>query len=191
MYLIFTSVKKAKARILTSITIAIALSTPIYEKLLLFCMRFVGPTPPRVFIKWAKINFWMLFRHEKLLQLGSVFYNVNATSDEIANSAYELIRGMYSNKAEKKLIEKSSNFTLSDLRYLHFSKAKLKSKFSLEALPPTEGAAKHHAFRVFYQIQLWLGKANLKATDWGWQVKNNHLIPVRSTLPPIPQQLLN
>ena len=77
-----------------------------------------------------------------------------ASSEKIASNAYKLIIDLYSNKAEKKLIEKSSNFSLHDLGYLHFCKAKTKTKFALETLPPTQGFAKQHAFRVYYQLQL-------------------------------------
>ena len=74
---------------------------------------------------------------------------------------------------------------------MHFNKAKIKSTFALETLPPTERAAKQHAFRVFYQVQCWLGNTTLKPTDWGWRVKNNLLIPVGSADKPIPQKLLD
>lgn len=80
-----------------------------------------------------------------------------------------MIRDLYCNKAEKNLIEKSTNFSLNDLRYLHFSKAKVKTNFAFETLPPTEGAMKEHAFQTYYQLQLWLGNS-LNPTDWGWKV---------------------
>lgn len=37
---------------------------------------------------------------------------------------------------------------------------------------------------------MWLGNDKLKATDWGWEVRNNYLQPVCTTDPPMPRQLL-
>lgn len=100
-----------------------------------------------------------------------------------------MIRDLYSNKAEKDLLSKKDNFTLNDLRYLHFSKAKVKSNFAFESLPPTEGAAQQHAFRVYYQLQLWLGNS-LNPKQWGWKAVNNYLVPIGTTDPPLPENLL-
>lgn len=164
---------------------------PELKKIIAFLHAFCGCDTTSCFYKKGKNKLFEVFSPEELLELASVFHNVNATSDDIANSAFRIIRDMYSTQAEKQLIKKTRNFSLGNLRYLHFSKAELKSSFSLETLPPTESAAKQHAFRVYYQIQRWLGNENLAATDWGWYMKNNHLMPVRSTMPPIPKKLLD
>ena len=161
---------------------------PDLQKIIAFLHAFCSCDTTSCFYKLGENKLIDSFAHDRLLELASVFYDENASCNKIADSAYELIRGMYSNKAEKKLIEKSSNFSLNDLRYLHFNKAKIKSTFALETLPPTEGAAKQHSFRVFYQVQCWLGNTTLKPTDWGWGVKNNLLIPVGSANKPIPQK---
>lgn len=126
----------------------------------------------------------------KLQELAKIFYKNDATKDQIARNACILIRNLYSNKAEKTLIQKSNNFSLNDLRYLHYTKAKVKPNFAFETLPPSEGAAKEHAFRTYYQLQLWLGNINLNPTQWGWKVVNNHLVPIGSQDPPMPENLL-
>lgn len=164
---------------------------PDMKQIVMFLHAFSGCDTTSCFYKMGKNKLINCFSHEKLIELASIFYNSTPDVDVLVSNACEIIRGMYSNKAEKKLIEKSNSFSLNDLRYLHFSKAKLKTKFSLESLPPTEGAAKQHAFRVFYQIQLWLGTTNLQATDWGWQIRNEYLIPIGSTDLPIPQKLFD
>lgn len=50
-------------------------------------------------------NKLMEFNQSKLVESASVFNNANAPHDQIASSAFELIKDIYSNKAEKKLIE--------------------------------------------------------------------------------------
>ncbi|XP_043269016.1 uncharacterized protein Nepl16 isoform X1 [Venturia canescens] len=168
-----------------------------YDKLqniVAFIHAFCGCDTTSCFYKLGKSKLIEAFSSETeivtLLELASVFYHENASHDKIAESAFDLIRKMYCTKTEKKLMEKSKSFSLHDLRYLHFSKAKVKKKFSLETLPPTEGAAKQHAFRAYYQLQCWLGRTHLKATDWGWYVRSKFLMPVKSIDPPIPKKLL-
>lgn len=164
---------------------------PNVQKIVAFLHAFTGCDTTSCFYRLGKNRLINSFPAEKLLELSSVFYQKNASSEEIASSAYHLIIGMYSDKSEKKIIDKSPNFTLNDLRFMQFSKAKIKSKFSLESLPPTEGAAKQHAFRVYYQLQQWLGNIDLQATDWGWQIKRGKLLPVGTADPPIPIKLMN
>ena len=164
---------------------------PFLRNRITFLHAFSGCDTTSCFYRIGKNKLIDTVNHEKLLDLSAVFYEKNASSEKIASNAYKLIIDLYSNKAEKKLIEKSSNFSLHDLRYLHFCKAKTKTKFALETLPPTQGSAKQHAFRVYYQLQLWLGNNSLIPTDWGWQIKNKCLLPVGTTDPPIPQKLLS
>ena len=39
-----------------------------------------------------------------------------------------------------------------------------------EKLPPTEDAAKYHAFRVHLQVMQWMG-IEICETEWGWKRK--------------------
>ena len=154
-----------------------------------FLHIFTGCDTTSCFYRQGKKKLISSFEPEKLKELASKFYKKDATAEEIASSAYILIRDLYSNKAEKYLFAKNENFTLNDLRYLHFSKAKIKTNFAFETLPPTEGAAKQHAFRVYYQLQLWLSNC-LNPTQWGWKVAKNHLVPIGTTDEPLPENLL-
>jgi len=75
--------------------------------------------------------------------------------------------------------------SLDDLRYIRYNKEvtkTLSSKFNLATLPPTSAAASQHSFRVYLQVQQWLGN-NLDPTEWGWFMKEGRLHPVPSTLP--------
>jgi hypothetical protein len=44
---------------------------------------------------------------------------------------------------------------------------------------------------VFHQVKEWIGEAdNMEAKDWGWSIENNICVPIRSSLPPAPDELL-
>ena len=62
-----------------------------------------------------------------------------------------------------------------------------------ESLPPTCDAAKCHSYRVYHQVQAWLGNI-LDPTEWGWFLhKGQHvdnLKPVRMQRDAAPASLL-
>ena len=67
------------------------------------------------------------------------------------------------------------------------------SPSSSKTLPPTSAAAKHHSFRVFYQIMKWKGfDDQISPQNWGWKKIDNKLtcMPVATDLPPAPDDLL-
>jgi len=84
--------------------------------------------------------------------------------------------------------------SLNDLRYSMYAKATAKlsltSKFSLASLPPTSAAARQHSFRVYLQVQRWLGMQH-KATDFGWKMLNGNLVPVTTSETAVPEDILN
>lgn len=58
-------------------------------------------------------------------------------------------------------------------------------------LLPTSNAAHFHILRVFHQVKQWIGEAdNMEAKDWGWSIEHNMYVPIRSSLPPAPDELL-
>lgn len=73
-------------------------------------------------------------------------------------------------------------------RYNSFRRSISKIKLDISALPPTEGA-KQHAFRVYYQVQLWLGN-ELPPEQWGWELKHTQLKPVPTKEPVAPEEVL-
>lgn len=84
--------------------------------------------------------------------------------------------------------------SLNDLRYSLYCKATAKlsltSKFVLASLPPTSAAAREHSFRVYLQVQRWLGM-QYEATDFGWKLHNGNLVPVTTSEPAVPEDILN
>lgn len=57
------------------------------------------------------------------------------------------------------------------------------------SLPPTYAAAIYHIYRVYHQVQQWIGN-NLEPKDWGWKLENGILVPTKTHLPPAPEELL-
>jgi hypothetical protein len=40
-------------------------------------------------------------------------------------------------------------------------------------------------------VKQWIGEAdNMEAKDWGWSIEHNMCVPIRSSLPPAPDELL-
>ena len=66
----------------------------------------------------------------------------------------------------------------------------IQNQMQLAALPPTSAAAKEHSFRVYHQVQQWLG-VDLPPTQWGWQLRNRNQQPVLTCQAPAPEKLLN
>ena len=55
----------------------------------------------------------------------------------------------------------------------------MKKRLQPERLPPTESAIKYHSFRVYLQMQQWLG-VDLDETLWGWKKENDVLVPIKT-----------
>ena len=79
--------------------------------------------------------------------------------------------------------------TLNELRFHLFAKSLVKSNFNLASLPPTMEAARQHCFRVYMQVQMWLGN-QMNPLNWGWQASKFGLAPIPTTREPAPQSLL-
>ena len=80
--------------------------------------------------------------------------------------------------------------TLNSLRYKLFVTSAANTKINLARLPPTEDAARHHAYRTYHQVQKWLG-VNKNPTDWGWKLDDQGLTPITITMDPAPQLMIS
>lgn len=124
----------------------------------------------------------LLQKNADLCSAARTFLLEDAEVDELVESGCTIIGAMYGNKL--------NSISLNKLRFLLYKKKCLKSTtFKLESLPPTIAAAKEHIFRVYLQVQQWLGN-ELSATDWGWQKSNVGLRPMYTTDTIIPDELL-
>lgn len=79
--------------------------------------------------------------------------------------------------------------TLDDLRYKRFAKSVTRNHFNLCSLPPTQDSARMHTYRVYHQVQTWLGRYN-DPEEWGWKKTSRMFMPVQNTKPPAPPELL-
>lgn len=173
------------------------------RKLVAFLHSFTGCDTTSGFSgKGKKTAIKSLLCHPNLATLAEIFYdskeNINENEDEdesekerkklefrdvIAKNGCNLIASMYSNK-------KGRIQPLNDVRYLNYTSKTFKSGFKLEKLPPTEGAAIEHSFRVYFQIQKWHG-VEKSAIEWGWKYDaDKNLIPKFTADKLIPEDLL-
>ena len=59
--------------------------------------------------------------------------------------------------------------TLDELRLFKFSQKIVTSTVAVqpESLGPTSNAASFHSLRIYFQIQVWLGRSDMNPLDWG------------------------
>ncbi|XP_076042102.1 uncharacterized protein LOC143026001 [Oratosquilla oratoria] len=83
------------------------------------------------------------------------------------------------------------NDTLDGLRKTKFCNKVGKSSTTVEvhSLPPTTDAAKYHSFRVYCQIQEWMGNC-VDPEKWGWCLRKGQLEPKTMDSPVAPDSLL-
>lgn len=134
--------------------------------------------------KKGKINVLKLLqKRPDLREAAEVFKQENCPPDTLINCGIQFILAMYG--APK------TETSLDNYRYLSFAKCtRLNKPVQLSSLPPTAAAAQQHLFRVYYQIQTWLGR-DLDPKQYGWTSNKNLLEPIPTLLPPAPDELLN
>jgi hypothetical protein len=124
-----------------------------------------------------------LFEKQDLVNCVEVFQNSNSTPQAVITNGIRFLLSVYG--APRKLT------CLDKFRYLSFVKnTRNKKRVQLACLPPTSASAQQHLFRVYYQVQVWLGN-KLDPEDWGWKLVDNTLEPIQTLLPPAPEKLLN
>ena len=71
---------------------------------------------------------------------------------------------------------------LNELRYQLYSEAIAKNSSSVtssvRSLCPTSAAFALHVYRVYHQIQLWLGHDS-NPVVWGWKIRDNLMVPIK------------
>uniref|UniRef100_A0A2S2NF39 Uncharacterized protein n=1 Tax=Schizaphis graminum TaxID=13262 RepID=A0A2S2NF39_SCHGA len=95
------------------------------------------------------MHFVVVTRLPYLLHSIETFYDPIASKDNICKAGEMFILALY-NASEKET-------NLNNYRYQCFAKNVSCSKNVLLTLPPSEAAAREHSFRVYHQIQMWLG----------------------------------
>ena len=94
-------------------------------------------------------------------------------------------------KALVSLYGEKGNDTLDRLRKIKFCNKVAKSSTTVEvqSLPPTTDAAKYHSFRVYCQVQEWMGNC-VEPEKWGWCLRKGQFQPKTMDSPVAPDSLL-
>lgn len=157
---------------------------PHCKKNILFLHAMTGCDTTSTLFGKGKIKVMKMFeKRSDLHNSVEIFQQENCARDALVNAGIHFLLAMYG-------APKSEN-SIDNYRYCSFAKLTRQStavKFQL--LPPTSSAAQQHIFRVYYQIQTWLGK-EIDPEQWGWELKNNILQPITTLLPPASDDLLN
>lgn len=157
---------------------------PHCKQHILFLHAVTGCDTTSAFFNKGKINVMKMFeRRTDLHPSAEVFQQENRSPQEIVDNGIRFVLAMYG-------APKSEN-SIDNYRFLSFAKStRLTTAVKLPSLPPTAAATHQHLYRVYYQMQTWLGK-DMDPQQWGWILNNNVLDPVTTLLPPAPDILLN
>ena len=124
----------------------------------------------------------VLEERNDLREAVKVFYNSELSAESIASVGERLILALCN--APKKFT------SLNIFRFYCSVKCVAGNRSeALENNPPSKAAAEQHSYRVYLQIQAWLGN-NMVPTEWGWKESSIGLLPVETTLPAAPPEVL-
>ncbi|KAJ8889202.1 hypothetical protein PR048_008700 [Dryococelus australis] len=116
--------------------------------------------------------------------IADIFYDPTLTPDAVAQAGEEMFLNMYQTPPSER--------NLNNNRYNSFVKSSTKVKANLASLPPTEGAAKQHSFRVYLQTQQWLHNDSFNPDRRGWVRDDGGVLkPVETMYPITPDSVLN
>lgn len=158
-----------------------SLKNPALAKHILFCHAFTGCDTTSALFNIGKLKLPSLFlKNISLRDHAEKFYDPEADPDSIADAGEQVMISLYKGRNVN---------TLDNLRAIAFGQSISKSKFNLASMPPTTAAARQHSFRVYHQVQHWLGNGKL-AESWGWKMESRGLIPVSTLKEAAPPELL-
>ncbi len=142
-------------------------------------------TTSRIFTVGKKAAFQKLVKGDPVLQVCAGAFTVpNQTTDVIDDLGCQAMVILFGGR---------STDSLAITRFNTFSKkvVSASSFVTPERLPPTESATRLHCRRVYYQIMVWMGTdEGMDATNWGWDLKGNRLVPLMSRMNAAPDSLL-
>ena len=154
-------------------------------EVLLFAHAMTGCDTTSAIFKKGKVRGLKILQHNKELRDGvKIFNQKDASKQTIKDAGERFILKLYG----------SNSKSLNQLRYFMYNrivaKKDLNTSFQLASLPPTSATAEQHSYRVYLQIQEWLGNS-LDPRNWGWSMIRGSLKPVPTTKEAAPAELLN
>ena len=177
--------KPGKAQVQSAIYSSQSLTAyPKCQAHILFLHAITGCDTTSAIFKRGKIAVFKLFeKRNDLIDCAEVFTKIDSSPHDIVTNGIRFLLAMYG--APKKID------SIDKYRYLRFVKSAWNNKtVQLSCLPPTSASAFQHLYRVYYQVQVWLGN-ELDPEEWGWKLTDNYLEPIQTLLPPAPEKLLN
>lgn len=150
-----------------------------------FYMLSPGVTQRQLFLVKVKTTALKLLENRQDLQAAAqVFTQIDSSHELISSNGIKFLLALYGAPIQEVSIDQ--------YRYMCFTKLIRKSRpVKLNLLPPTDSAAaKEHLYRVYFQIQKWLGN-ELNPIEWGWTLRNDVLEPKKIMQAPAPDFLLN
>ena len=123
-------------------------------------------------------------KKDQIITVAGPFLSPTATPEEIEEAGKKIFCLLYN--------ETDEHFDLDNIRKKKFERTAITSMKSvdIQKLPPTNSAAKYHSYRVYYQVQVWLGNENIQPTDWGWYLIDGYLFPKKMDNEPAPKSLM-
>lgn len=156
---------------------------PKCQNYILFLHAITGCDTTSAMYRRGKTSVFKLFEKKDLIDCAKVFIEIDSSPQTIITKGIRFLLAVYGAPKKIDCIDK--------YRYLTFVKnTRNKKQVQLSCLPPTSASAIQHLYRVYYQVQTWLGY-QLNPEDWGWKLINNTLEPIQTLFPPAPEKLLN
>lgn len=150
---------------------------------ILFLHAFSGCDTTSAIFNKGKVKCVKLYQKNKELHdIVESFNNPDSSHETIAEAGERFFLAMYGARPAEKSLNKH--------RFHCFAKSVTKIKPDIALLPPTEGASRQHFFRVFHQVQKWLGN-ELSPETWGWKRVQDCFDPIRTLDSIAPETLLN
>lgn len=149
---------------------------------ILFAHAILGcDTTSRVFGVGKGVSLCLVQESDTFRVQASIFQKQSATKEEIAAAGEKAMIQIYKGKEAD---------SLNDLRLKRFYSKVTDSKTAIHPrnLPTTSSSAMFHSFRVYHQVQEWMGNL-LLPEEWGWRIQDSCLIPVTTDQDPAPQSL--
>jgi len=139
--------------------------------------------------KKGKVQLWNLVQEDPALQAAArVFNEPDVDVEKLVASGERLMLALYRKGTTAR--------SLDELRYFQFHEMasnpiKRRKVFGIKpaTLPFTSNAGRMKYLRSYLQVQQWLG-VELSPLDYGWSGKDLTLVPIPTTLPFAPEDLL-
>ena len=140
-------------------------------------------TTSRLFGIGKAAGFKLVKENETFREQAEVFRSVNSSKDQVIADGEKAMTIVQKGKL---------NYHLDTMMYPRFQELVTTRKKAIHpnVLPPTSAATTYHSLRVFHQVQQW-HRNTLPAEDWGWELSEGRLKPVKSDVGPAPQSLLD